>query len=35
LPQLRLPFLFTTELGPAEVATLAAALGEQLAEVPQ
>jgi anion-transporting ArsA/GET3 family ATPase len=35
LPQLRLPFLFTTELGPAEVATLAAALGEQLAGVPQ
>jgi anion-transporting ArsA/GET3 family ATPase len=31
LPQLRLPFLFTTELGPSEVATLAAVLGEQLA----
>ena len=35
LPQLRLPFLFTTELGPTEVATLAAALGEQMAGVPQ
>ncbi len=33
LPQLRLPFLFTTELGPPEVATLAAALGEQMAGV--
>jgi anion-transporting ArsA/GET3 family ATPase len=33
LPQLRLPFLFTTELGPGDVATLAAALGEQLAEI--
>jgi anion-transporting ArsA/GET3 family ATPase len=33
LPQLRLPFLFTTELGPRDVSTLAAALGEQLAGV--
>jgi anion-transporting ArsA/GET3 family ATPase len=33
LPQLRLPFLFTTELGPADVSTLAAVLGEQLAAV--
>jgi anion-transporting ArsA/GET3 family ATPase len=33
LPQLRLPYVFTTELGPEEVAILAAALGEQLAAV--
>jgi hypothetical protein len=33
LPQLRLPFLFTTDLGPADVTTLAAVLGEQLAAV--
>jgi anion-transporting ArsA/GET3 family ATPase len=33
LPQLRLPFVFTTELGPADVATLADVLGEQLAGV--
>jgi anion-transporting ArsA/GET3 family ATPase len=33
LPQLRLPFLFTTELGAADVRTLAAVLGEQLAAV--
>jgi len=31
LPQLRLPFLFTTELGPPDVITLAAALEEQMA----
>ena len=31
LPQLRLPYLFTTELGPADVETLADALGAQLA----
>jgi Mrp family chromosome partitioning ATPase len=35
LPQLRLPFLFQTELGPTEVEALAGALGEQLAGVPQ
>jgi anion-transporting ArsA/GET3 family ATPase len=35
LPQLRLPFLFTTELGPADVETLADALGEQMAGVRQ
>jgi anion-transporting ArsA/GET3 family ATPase len=35
LPQLRLPFLFTTELGPSDVVTLAAVLGEQMAGVPQ
>jgi anion-transporting ArsA/GET3 family ATPase len=33
LPQLRLPFLFTTELGPGDVVTLAAALEEQMAGV--
>jgi anion-transporting ArsA/GET3 family ATPase len=33
LPQLRLPFLFTTELGPQDVDTLAVALGEQMAGV--
>jgi anion-transporting ArsA/GET3 family ATPase len=33
LPQLRLPFLFTTELGPPDVAVLATALGEQMAGV--
>ena len=32
LPQLRLPFLFTTEVGPADVQTLAEVLGEQMAE---
>jgi anion-transporting ArsA/GET3 family ATPase len=31
LPQLRLPFLFTTELGPPDVVILAAALEEQMA----
>jgi anion-transporting ArsA/GET3 family ATPase len=31
LPQLRLPYVFATELGPEDVAVLAAALGEQLA----
>jgi anion-transporting ArsA/GET3 family ATPase len=31
LPQLRLPYIFTTELGLAEVAILATALGDQLA----
>jgi len=34
LPQLRLPFLFTTELGPSEVDVLADALTAALAEVP-
>ncbi len=33
LPQLRLPYLFATELGPDDVAILAATLGEQLADV--
>jgi anion-transporting ArsA/GET3 family ATPase len=33
LPQLRLPFLFTTELGPADVQTLAGVLGRELAAV--
>ncbi|MBV8463168.1 MAG: hypothetical protein JO368_07730 [Acidimicrobiales bacterium] len=33
LPQLKLPFLFTTELGPPEVAELASALGRQLESV--
>ncbi len=33
LPQVHLPFLFSTELGPADTRTLAAALGEQLAAV--
>jgi anion-transporting ArsA/GET3 family ATPase len=33
LPQLRLPYVFTTELGPEEVDVLAVALGEQLAAV--
>ncbi len=33
LPQLRLPYVFTTELGPDDVRTLADALGEQLAAV--
>ena len=35
LPQLRLPFVFTTELGPADVATLADALGAQMTAVHQ
>jgi hypothetical protein len=35
LPQLRLPFLFTTELGPADVGILAGVLGEQMAGVRQ
>jgi anion-transporting ArsA/GET3 family ATPase len=35
LPQLRLPFLFTTELGPPDVAALAAVLGEQMGGVGQ
>jgi hypothetical protein len=34
LPQLRLPFLFTTELGPPEILTLATVLEEQMARVP-
>jgi anion-transporting ArsA/GET3 family ATPase len=33
LPQLRLPFLFTTDLDPADVRALAATLGEQMARV--
>jgi anion-transporting ArsA/GET3 family ATPase len=35
LPQLHLPYVFTTELGPEDVKNLAAALGEQLAGVRQ
>ena len=31
LPQLQLPFLFTTELGPTTCEILADALGEQMA----
>jgi anion-transporting ArsA/GET3 family ATPase len=34
LPQLHLPFLFTTEVGPAEVDTLACALAASVAELP-
>jgi len=33
LPQLRVPFLFTTDVGPAEVQTLSAALGEAVQEL--
>jgi anion-transporting ArsA/GET3 family ATPase len=33
LPQLRLPYLFTTELGPDDIQSLAVVLGEQLAGV--
>jgi anion-transporting ArsA/GET3 family ATPase len=35
LPQLRLPFLFTTEVGPEDVEVLAEALGVQMATVPK
>jgi len=35
LPQLQLPFMFTTELGPDDAQTLAGALGEQMAGVVQ
>ena len=34
LPQLRLPFLFTTEVGPAEVETLARTLADQVRALP-
>ncbi|HUQ39861.1 MAG TPA: ArsA-related P-loop ATPase [Acidimicrobiales bacterium] len=34
LPQLRLPFLFTTDVGPAELDVLADALAASLAEIP-
>ena len=34
LEQIRLPYLFTTDLGLSEVAVLAAALGEQLTGTP-
>jgi hypothetical protein len=33
LPQVHLPYLFTTDLEPADVVTLAGLLGEQLATV--
>lgn len=35
LPQIELPFLFTTEIGPAEVDTLAKAFAESVAALPQ
>jgi anion-transporting ArsA/GET3 family ATPase len=35
LPQIRLPFLFTAELGHLEIRTLAAALTAQVAEIPE
>jgi anion-transporting ArsA/GET3 family ATPase len=35
LPQIRLPFLFTAELGPDEIGTLAAAFTAQVADVPE
>jgi anion-transporting ArsA/GET3 family ATPase len=34
LPQLRVPYMFATELGPDDVAVLAAVLGEQLVDTP-
>ena len=34
LPQLRLPYVFATELGPEDVAVLAARAGQQLAAAP-
>jgi anion-transporting ArsA/GET3 family ATPase len=34
LPQLHLPFVFTTELGPLEVEVLSAALGDAIARLP-
>jgi hypothetical protein len=33
LPQIRLPYLFATDLGPDDVVALASTLGEQLASV--
>jgi len=35
LPQLLVPFIFTTELGPADADVLATALGDQMAGVLQ
>ncbi len=35
LPQIRLPFLFTAELGPPEIGTLAGALTAQVGELPE
>lgn len=35
LPQVRLPFLFTTELGPAEIDILAATFAAQVEELPE
>jgi anion-transporting ArsA/GET3 family ATPase len=35
LPQLRLPFVFTTELGPSGIDTLAAALGDAVRALPE
>ena len=35
LPQVRLPFLFTAELGPAEIGTLAGTFAEQVEELPE
>jgi anion-transporting ArsA/GET3 family ATPase len=34
LPQLHLPFLFTTELGPVEVEALSGALGDEISRLP-
>jgi hypothetical protein len=35
LPQVRLPFLFTAELGPPEIGVLAGRFEEQVAELPE
>jgi anion-transporting ArsA/GET3 family ATPase len=35
LPQLHLPFLFTTEIGPAEIDTLAGLLASEIARLPE
>jgi hypothetical protein len=35
LPQLHLPFLFTTDVGPAEVDTLAAGLAREIGRLPE
>jgi anion-transporting ArsA/GET3 family ATPase len=35
LPQLHLPFLFTTEIGPAEIDTLAAVLEDEIGRLPE
>jgi hypothetical protein len=34
LPQLHLPFLFTTEIGPAEIDSLAAVLEDEIGRLP-